>query len=86
MSVTVTVRGGSGLQTILQSFDKSNKGLPTPVSIDSKDKLLGSRLCGFSLKALWLSVVLEAVVLGVVQVVSVATKSIDLGGSTTERE
>lgn len=30
----------------------------------------------FSLKALWLSVVLEAVVLGVVQVVSVATKSL----------
>ena len=49
-------------------------------------KLLGFPLCGVSLKALWLSVVLEAVVLGVVQVVSVATKSIDLGGSTTERE
>ena len=48
-------------------------------------KLLGFPLCGVSLKALWFSVVLEAVVLGVVQVVSVATKSIDLGGSTTER-
>ncbi|SLM92935.1 hypothetical protein CZ765_10780 [Corynebacterium casei] len=30
-------------------------------------KLLGFPLCGFFLKALWFSVVLEAVVLGVVQ-------------------
>ena len=76
---------GSGLQTILRSFDKSNKGLPTPVSIGSEDEITGVSFMWFSLKALWFSVVLEAVVLGVVQVVSVATKSIDLGGSTTER-
>ena len=56
------------------------------MSINSKDEITGVCLCGLSLKALWFSVVLEAVVLGVVQVVSVATKSIDLGGSTTERE
>ena len=76
---------GSGLQTILRSFDKSNKGLFTPVSIGSEDEITGGLFMWFSLKVLWFSVVLEAVVLGVVQVVSVATKSIDLGGSTTER-
>ena len=59
--------GGSGLQTILRSFDKSHKGLPTPVSINSKAEITGVRLFGFSLKTLWLSVILEAVVLGVVQ-------------------
>ena len=77
---------GSGLQTILRSFDKSNKDLFTPVSINSKDEITGVCLCGISLKALWFSVVLEAVVLGVVQVVSVARKSrSDFRGSTTER-
>ena len=55
------------------------------MSIGSKDEITGVCLCGFSSKALGLSVVLEAVVLCAVQVVSVATKSIDLGGSTTER-
>ena len=80
----MAVRGKRPI-TILRSFDKSNKGLFTPVSIGSEDEITGVCLCGFSLKALGLSVVLEAVVLRVVQVVSVATKSIDLGGSTTER-
>ncbi|APT96185.1 hypothetical protein CSTAT_13285 (plasmid) [Corynebacterium stationis] len=60
--------GGSGLQAILRSFDKSNKGLFTPVSIGSEDEITGVSLMWFSLKALWLSVVLEAVVLGVVQI------------------
>ena len=32
---------GSGLQTILRSFDKSNKGLFTPVSIGSEDEITG---------------------------------------------
>ena len=62
----MTVRG-SGLQTILRSFDKSNKGLFTPVSIGSEDEITGVSFMWFSLKALWFSVVLEAVVLGVVQ-------------------
>ena len=53
--------------TILRSFDKSNKGLFTPVSIGSEDEITGVSFMWFSLKALWLSVVLEAVVLGVVQ-------------------
>ena len=62
----MAVRGKRPI-TILRSFDKSNKGLPTPVSIGSKDEITGVCLCGLSLKALWFSVVLEAVVLGVVQ-------------------
>ena len=37
------------------------------MSIGSEDEITGVRLFGFSLKALWFSVVLEAVVLGVVQ-------------------
>ena len=55
------------------------------MSIGSEDEITGVSFMWFSLKVLSFSVVLEAVVLGVVQVVSVATKSIDLGGSTTER-
>ena len=65
--MTVAVRG-SGLQTILRSFDKSNKDLFTPVSIGSEDAITGVSFMWFSLKALWFSVVLEAVVLGVVQI------------------
>ena len=76
---------GSDLDSILRSFDKSNKGLFTPVSIGSEDEITGVSFMWFSLKVLSFSVVLKVVVLGVVQVVSVATKSIDLGGSTTER-
>src|SRR5699024_10921806 len=38
----VAVRGKRPT-TILRSFDKSNKGLPTPVSIDTRTKLLGSK-------------------------------------------
>lgn len=69
----MAVRGKRPI-TIVRSFDKSHKGLFTPVSIGSEEESTGVYLCGFSLKALWLSVVLEAVVLGVVQVASVATK------------
>ena len=58
---------GSDLGSILRSFDKSNKGLFTPVSIGSEDEITGVSFMWFSLKVLSFSVVLEAVVLGVVQ-------------------
>ena len=45
----VAVRG-SGLQTIVRSFDKSNKGLPTSVSIDSEDEITGGSLVRFLFK------------------------------------
>ena len=36
--------------TILRSFDKSNKGLPTSVSIDSEDEITGGSLVRFLFK------------------------------------
>ena len=48
-TVTVAVRG-SGLQTILRSFDKSNKDLFTPVSINSKDAITGLSFMWFFFK------------------------------------
>ena len=47
--MTVAVRG-SGLQAILRSFDKSNKGLPTPVSINSKAEITGGSFVRFLFK------------------------------------
>ena len=70
----------------MRSFDKSHKGLFTPVSIGSEEESTGVYLCGFSLKALWLSVVLEAVVLGVVQICFDGNQIFDLGGSPTSRQ
>ena len=82
--MTVAV-GGAAYKLFCGASTKVTRACPLQSALTARPKLLGFPLCGLSLKTLWLSVVLEAVVLGVVQVVSVATKSIDLGGSTTER-
>ena len=85
--LTVTAAAwGKRLTNYSAELRESNKGLPTPVSIDTRTKLLGLPLCGLSLKALRLSAVLEAVVLGVVQICFDGNQIFDLGGSPTSRQ